>query len=88
LWIPLEQIRTFFNTSGVGGIDHIDAICFLAQAGAPRLTPTQTYVFDKILSIFGKDIKENISVLFTFADGQKPQALSSLRKAGILDSEE
>ncbi|CAB4014712.1 uncharacterized protein LOC110055875 isoform X2 [Paramuricea clavata] len=83
-----EQIRTFFNTSGVGGIDHIDAICFLAQAGIPRLTSTQRYVFDRILSMFGKDIKKNISVLFTFADGEEPQALSSLREAGILDSEE
>jgi hypothetical protein len=82
-----EQIRTFFNTSGVGGIDHIDAICFLAQAGLPRLTHGQRYVFDRILSMFGKDIKKNISVLFTFADGQQPQALSSLREAGILDSE-
>jgi hypothetical protein len=82
-----EQIRTFFNTSGVGGIDHIDAICFLAQASIPRLTHTQRYVFDRILSMFGKDIKKNISVLFTFADGQQPQALSSLREAGILDSE-
>ena len=83
-----EQIRTFFNTSGVAGIDHIDAICFLAQAGAPRLTHTQRYVFDRILSMFGKDIKKNISVLFTFADGQKPQALSCLNEAGILDNEE
>ena len=82
-----EQIRSFFNTSGVAGIDHIDAICFLAQAGVPRLTHTQRYVFDKILSMFGKDIKKNISVLFTFADGQKPQALSSLFEAGILDKE-
>ncbi len=80
-----EQIRTFFNTSGVGGIDHIDAICFLAQASIPRLTHTQRYVFDRILSMFGKDIQKNISVLFTFADGNEPQALSSLREAGILD---
>ena len=80
-----EQIRTFFNISGAKGIDHIDAICFLAQASIPRLTPTQRYVFDRILSMFGKDIQKNISVLFTFADGQKPQALSSLREAGILD---
>ena len=80
-----EQIRKFFNTSGSEGIDHIDAICFLAQASIPRLTPTQRYVFDRILSMFGKDIQKNISVLFTFADGQKPQALPSLREAGILD---
>ena len=82
-----EQIRTFFNASGVAGIDHIDAICLLAQAGIPRLTKSQLYEFDQILSMFGKDIQKNISVLFTFSDGQKPQALSPLLEAGILDND-
>ncbi|CAB4016854.1 uncharacterized protein LOC110055875 isoform X1, partial [Paramuricea clavata] len=82
-----ESIRTFLNSSSVEGIDHIDAIYFLVQASIPSLTHTQRYVFDRILSMFGKDIKKNISVLFTFADGQQPQALSSLQEAGILDSE-
>ena len=82
-----EQIRRFFNTKGSAGIDHVDAICFMAQAGNPRLTPTQQYVFDRILSMFGKDIKKNVLVLFTFADGQKPQALSAMIAAGILEDE-
>lgn len=82
-----EQIRKFFHTKGSAGIDHVDAICFLAQAGNPRLTPTQQYVFDRILAMFGKDIKKNILVLFTFADGQKPQALSAMLAAGILEDE-
>ena len=82
-----EQIRRFFNTKGSAGIDHIDAICFIAQAGNPRLTPTQQYVFDRILAMFGKDIKDNVLVLFTFADGQKPQALSAMLAAGILEDE-
>ncbi|XP_067033108.1 uncharacterized protein [Acropora muricata] len=80
-----EQIRKFFKTKGSAGIDHVDAICFIAQAGNPRLTPTQQYVFDRILAMFGKDIKKNILVLFTFADGQKPQALSAMLEAGILE---
>ncbi|XP_015762201.1 PREDICTED: uncharacterized protein LOC107341308 [Acropora digitifera] len=80
-----EQIRRFFNTTGSAGIDHVDAICFMVQAGNPRLTPTQQYVFDRILAMFGKDIKKNILVLFTFADGQKPQALSAMLAAGILE---
>ena len=82
-----EQIRRFFHTKGSAGIDHVDAICFMAQAGNPRLTPTQQYVFDRILAMFGKDIKENVLVLFTFADGQKPQALSVMLQAGILEDE-
>ncbi|XP_028407913.1 uncharacterized protein LOC114530544 [Dendronephthya gigantea] len=83
-----NQIRTFFETSGDGGIDHIDAICFIAQAGIPRLTPTQRYVFDSILAMFGKDIEKNITVLFTFSDGEKPQALASLQEAGALGKED
>ena len=82
-----KQIRRFFNTKGSAGIDHVDAICFMAQAGNPRLTPTQQYVFDRILAMFGKDIKKNVLVLFTFADGQKPQALSAMLEAGILERE-
>ena len=82
-----EQIRRFFHTKGSEGIDHVDAICFMAQAGNPRLTPTQQYVFDRILAMFGKDIKKNVLVLFTFADGQKPQALSAMLAAGILEDE-
>ncbi|XP_028397231.1 uncharacterized protein LOC114521042 [Dendronephthya gigantea] len=83
-----EQVRKFFETSGDGGIGHIDAICFLVLAGVPRLTHTQRYVFDSILSMFGKDIQKNISVLFTFADGDTPQALPSLQNAGILGKED
>ena len=82
-----EQIRRFFHTKGSAGIDHVDAICFMAQAGNPRLTLTQQYVFERILAMFGKDIKENLLVLFTFADGQKPQALSAMLAAGILEDE-
>ena len=82
-----EEISRFFNTKGSAGIDHVDAICFMAQAGNPRLTPTQQYVFDRILAMFGKDIKDNVLVLFTFADGQKPQALSAMLAAGILEDE-
>ena len=77
----------FFNRKGSAGIDRVDAICFVAQAGIPRLTPTQQYVFDRILAMFGKDIKKNILVLFTFADGQKPQAMSAMIEAGILEDE-
>ena len=79
-----ERIHTFFNRKGSNGIDHIDAISFVVPAGNARLTPTQQYIFDKILSMFGKDIEENICAFFTFADGQKPKAMSAMKTAGIL----
>ena len=83
----IEQIPTLFDTKGQKWIDHVDAICFVVQAGNPRLTLAQQYVFCSILSMFGKDIKENIIVFFSLADGQRPQALSAMLEAGILDDD-
>ncbi|XP_071944801.1 uncharacterized protein [Antedon mediterranea] len=78
-----KQIHSFFSTTGVGGIDHIDAIGFVAQASLARLTPTQKYVFDSILSLFGKDIADNIFILVTFADGQKPPVMVGIKEAEL-----
>ena len=78
-----EQIKEFFTHPEQGGIDHIDAVGFVAQAALPRLTPTQKYIFDSILSLFGKDIAGNIFMLLTFADGQKPPVLDGLKEAHL-----
>ncbi|XP_059827173.1 uncharacterized protein LOC132394782 [Hypanus sabinus] len=76
-----EQIREFFTSPG--GVDQIDAVCFVAQSSLARLTQTQKYIFDSILSIFGKDIAENIQILVTFADGQRPPILEALKVSDI-----
>ncbi|XP_038672990.1 uncharacterized protein LOC119976518 [Scyliorhinus canicula] len=76
-----DQIREFFTSPD--GIDQIDAVCFVAQASLARLTHAQKYVFDSILSIFGKDIAENIQILVTFADGQVPPILEAINVAEV-----
>ncbi|XP_053186859.1 uncharacterized protein LOC128369807 [Scomber japonicus] len=76
-----EQLNNLF--SATNGVSEIDAICFVAQASLARLTPSQKYVFDSVLSIFGKDVAENIRVLVTFADGQLPPVLEAINKAGV-----
>ncbi|XP_038671285.1 uncharacterized protein LOC119975569, partial [Scyliorhinus canicula] len=76
-----DQIREFFTSPD--GIDRIDAVCFVAQASLARLTHIQKYVFDSILSIFGKDIAENIQILVTFADGQVPPILEAIKVAEV-----
>ena len=78
-----EQIKNFFSTPGHEGIDHIDAVGFVALSSLARLTPTQQYIFDSILSLFGRDIEENIFILLTFADGKKPQALAAIEEFKI-----
>ncbi|XP_062284269.1 uncharacterized protein LOC133990109 [Scomber scombrus] len=75
-----EQLRNLFSSDL--GVSEIDAICFVAQASLARLTPSQKYVFDSVLSIFGKDVAENIRVLVTFADGQRPPVLEAINESG------
>ncbi|XP_016388555.1 uncharacterized protein LOC107724232, partial [Sinocyclocheilus rhinocerous] len=65
------------------GIDCIDAVCFVVQASLARLTHTQKYIFDSILSIFGKDIAENILMMVTFADGKKPPVLEAIKVSEV-----
>ena len=79
----VEQIRAVFSEQGDKGIDILDAVCFVIQAPMCRLSPTQQYIFDSILSVFGKDIASNIFVLITFADGKRPPALDALKEAHV-----
>ena len=79
----MNQIKELFSTVGSDSIDQIHGIGFVSQASNPRLTPTQKYIFDSVLSIFGKDIASNIFFLLTFADGHDPPVLSAIKEAAI-----
>ncbi|CAG0887656.1 unnamed protein product [Darwinula stevensoni] len=78
-----NQIREFFSKGGAIGVDQLDAICFVVQASSARLTHTQKYIFDSILSVFGRDVQDNIYVLATFADNKKPPVLEAIAAADI-----
>ena len=79
-----KQIKEFFSIPTTdGGIDHIDGIGFVTQASLARLTHTQKYIFDSILSIFGKDIGKNIFMMITFADGKKPPVVEAIKVGDI-----
>ncbi|CAG0882937.1 unnamed protein product [Darwinula stevensoni] len=78
-----NQIRKFFSNGGNIGVDQLDGICFVVQASQARLTPTQKYIFDSILSVFGRDVEDSIYVLTTFSDNNRPPVLETLNKAEI-----
>ena len=77
------QIHTFFSTAEEYGIDHLDGVGIVLQAPITRLTPTQQYIFDSILSIFGKDISSKIILMTTFSDTEHPPVLSAVEAANI-----
>ena len=79
----VQQIKEFFSTKGENGIDHINAVAFIAQAPNVRLTATQNYIFNSVLAVFGNDIASNIYVMATFADGEPPKVFEAVRAAGF-----
>ena len=81
--ILVKQVRKVFSMGGVKGIDCIHAIGFVTQAPMVRLTSTQKYIFDSILSIFGVGIKHNILLMTTFADSRRPAVLDAVKAAEI-----
>ncbi|KAL7977884.1 hypothetical protein Chor_010836, partial [Crotalus horridus] len=74
-----KQLLELF--SAPGGVDHVDAICFVAQAFLTH--STQKCVFDSVLSTLGKDTKENIQLLIAFSDGGTPPVLEAVQEADV-----
>ncbi|XP_070623364.1 uncharacterized protein [Erythrolamprus reginae] len=71
-----EQFLEFFSTPG--GIDHIDAICLVTHSAH-----AQKCIFDSIYFMLGKDMKDNIQLLITFADWETPPVLEFLKESDL-----
>ena len=77
------QIKQFFSLKGDEGIDQIDGIGFVIQSSLARLTVSQKYIFDAVLSIFGKDIQNSIFIISTFADGSEPAVKGAIETGKV-----
>ncbi|XP_067308205.1 uncharacterized protein [Pseudorasbora parva] len=77
-----ENLATLFQSSY--GVREIDAVCFVIQASKNRLSDRQHYIIGSVLSLFGKDIVNNIVFLITHSDGMEPKnVLGAINKAQI-----
>ncbi|KAK7123303.1 hypothetical protein R3I93_021652 [Phoxinus phoxinus] len=66
------------------GIHEIDAVCLVMMAHQNRLSDRQRYIFDAVQSLFGRDIAENIILLFTHSTGARPKAaLTAVKEAKV-----
>lgn len=67
-----------------GGIHEISAVGLVLKASENRLSDRLLYIFDSVVSLFGKDVKKNIVALMTHSDGRIPRnALKALEDAKI-----
>lgn len=79
----VNQLHRFFGSENPCPVKELCCIGLVIQAGQGRITKEQKNTFDQILNIFGKEIKDNIFALFTFADAQAPPALEVVKKNKI-----
>ncbi|KAK3566886.1 hypothetical protein QTP86_004757 [Hemibagrus guttatus] len=77
-----ENLYKLFHSDS--GVKEIDSVCLVVKASENRLTDSQQYIFDAILSLFGKDIENNIFIFITHSDGMPPtNALNAIKNAAI-----
>ncbi|XP_059357003.1 uncharacterized protein LOC132095931 [Carassius carassius] len=77
-----ENLSALFQSND--GVCEVDAVCFVTQASKNRLSDRQHYIISSILSLFGKDIVNNIVFLITHSDGLPPtNVIGAINKARI-----
>ena len=59
-----KDIQTLFESSV---IENLNAICLIFKASETRVHERTKYVINKLLSLFGQEVKNNIVIIFTFA---------------------
>ncbi|XP_016407478.1 uncharacterized protein LOC107739791 [Sinocyclocheilus rhinocerous] len=66
------------------GLHEIDAVCLVIDASQTRLSDRQIYIFDAVQSLFGRDIAENMVLLFTHSSGAPPKnVLMTIEEAKV-----
>ncbi|XP_044029479.1 uncharacterized protein LOC122865297 isoform X2 [Siniperca chuatsi] len=66
------------------GVHEINAVGLVLKATENRLSDRLSYIFDSVVSLFGKDMEKNIVALLTHSDGRKPKnVLKALEAANI-----
>ncbi|XP_056260112.1 uncharacterized protein LOC130186839 [Seriola aureovittata] len=70
--------------SSEDGIQELDAVGLVLKAAENRLSDRLRYVFDSVMSLFGKDMEKNVVALITHSDGMPPEnALKALDATNI-----
>ncbi|XP_038590417.1 septin-1-like [Micropterus salmoides] len=66
------------------GVHEMNAVGLVVKASVNRLDERLRYIFDSVVSLFGKDMEKNIVALITHSDGLIPEnALKALEEARI-----
>ncbi|XP_025760222.1 uncharacterized protein LOC112844794 [Oreochromis niloticus] len=69
------------------GVHELHAVGLVMKASVNRLCDRLKYVFDSVMSLFGKNMEKNIVALITYSNGTRPEnAFKALENAKIKSS--
>ncbi|XP_059350253.1 uncharacterized protein LOC130685878 [Daphnia carinata] len=71
-----RKIERFLTRQNIR-IDQIHAVCLVAASNDVESTMMQPSILDSVLSLFGKEVKDNIRLFITFADMACPPVVDS-----------
>lgn len=76
-----ESLLELFRSED--GVSEIDAVCFVVTSLTSRCTERQRYVFNAVLSLFGRDVDKNIVVFITHASRKPNNAIKAIKESKI-----
>ncbi|XP_013763494.1 cell division control protein 3-like [Pundamilia nyererei] len=80
--IVSERLFDLFRSDD--GVQEVHAVGLVMKASDNRLSDRLRYIFDSVMSLFGKNLEKNIVALITHSDGVTPEdALEALEAAKI-----
>ena len=76
------EIHALFGRKN-GYLEYINAVAFVMPVNNQRLTHTMKYILDSIMSLFGKDLNENLILLGTHGTAKPKKAIEALKGHNI-----
>ena len=77
-----EKITMTIKDSFMKELNSLNTVLFVVKSSDTRLSLHQKYIFSSIISLFGKDLRENFLSLITFYNGkEKPSAVTTLEQS-------
>lgn len=81
-----EGIYNMITTVLKERIDQIHAVCFVGNSTLERLTPSQNYIMQKVVKLFGKNVARNFVTMATFCDGGRVLLKDAMEQSPIYQS--
>ncbi|XP_065641346.1 uncharacterized protein LOC100199872 isoform X1 [Hydra vulgaris] len=79
----IHKIYKEFFSDKIYPISELSSIGFVVKASDSKVNDEQKYIFNAVLNIFGNNVQNNISLLFTYADAQPPPALNAIKNENV-----